>query len=458
MSEDEILHLIDEGKTKEDYLDNYCKLVDNALKRGLNKSNLSGYYEKHHILPRCLGGENENYNYVLFTSLEHIVAHILLYYIYDDNLKIIYSADCMLTLKSYSTIDREKSISKIDLKLISELREKRLSIRKKKIICYFINDRNDLEILSIYNSISSTADYGLCPSVVGEAVRSETRKAGGYNWDYLDNFAIKYPELLENFISNNTILTKNIKFSTKNYNKCIAESRKKFGNAVVCFNPKTFEVLWIYDFIQDAKKDGFSEVSISRALNNPQKRNTIAGYGWMLYHDFINNYPEAVEKFLNLENKIKPIPMDNRVACLNDNFEIVKIYENLLQTKNDGFKNTAVCNSIKTKKKYCGYFWDKYVNVFSNKRSNEKLKKTRSNEPLLIVNCDISGNIKNIYSSCHNIPDIPYQSIFGVINRENKLYKGSYWCKLSDYINKFSINNIKEYEREKGIKILTDNE
>lgn len=29
------------------------------------------YYEKHHILPRCLGGKNYNSNLVLLTPKEH---------------------------------------------------------------------------------------------------------------------------------------------------------------------------------------------------------------------------------------------------------------------------------------------------------------------------------------------------------------------------------------------------
>jgi len=46
------------------------------------------YYENHHILPRCLGGNNEKNNLVLLTAKEHFVAHKLLTYIYAGNRKI----------------------------------------------------------------------------------------------------------------------------------------------------------------------------------------------------------------------------------------------------------------------------------------------------------------------------------------------------------------------------------
>jgi hypothetical protein len=36
------------------------------------------YYEKHHILPRCMGGSNVKSNMILLTPEEHFVAHLLL--------------------------------------------------------------------------------------------------------------------------------------------------------------------------------------------------------------------------------------------------------------------------------------------------------------------------------------------------------------------------------------------
>ena len=44
----------------------------------------SQYYEKHHILPKSLGGDNNNANLVLLTSKEHYLAHLLLYNHYKN--------------------------------------------------------------------------------------------------------------------------------------------------------------------------------------------------------------------------------------------------------------------------------------------------------------------------------------------------------------------------------------
>ena len=49
------------------------------------------YYEKHHILPRCLGGKNDAENLVLLTAKEHFVCHKLLTHIFPGNRKIIFA-------------------------------------------------------------------------------------------------------------------------------------------------------------------------------------------------------------------------------------------------------------------------------------------------------------------------------------------------------------------------------
>lgn len=57
----------------------YISIVTKAKERGLKKTNLIGYYEKHHIVPKALGGDNLPNNLVLLTGREHFVCHILLY-------------------------------------------------------------------------------------------------------------------------------------------------------------------------------------------------------------------------------------------------------------------------------------------------------------------------------------------------------------------------------------------
>jgi hypothetical protein len=56
----------------------YTNLTESRRLRGLDKDLLDGYYEVHHILPRSLGGSNDESNLVLLTAREHFIAHQLL--------------------------------------------------------------------------------------------------------------------------------------------------------------------------------------------------------------------------------------------------------------------------------------------------------------------------------------------------------------------------------------------
>jgi len=60
---------------KNKYTTWYNKLIDTAKKRNVLPESL---YEKHHIIPRSLGGDNSKNNLVKLTIREHYIAHLLL--------------------------------------------------------------------------------------------------------------------------------------------------------------------------------------------------------------------------------------------------------------------------------------------------------------------------------------------------------------------------------------------
>lgn len=49
---------------------------------GLDKTKIDGYREIHHIVPRCMGGLDDDNNLVLLTAKEHYLCHGLLFEIY----------------------------------------------------------------------------------------------------------------------------------------------------------------------------------------------------------------------------------------------------------------------------------------------------------------------------------------------------------------------------------------
>jgi hypothetical protein len=73
----------------------YDRLIDRALTR-----TVTGFTEKHHIIPKCVGGEDSNFNLVRLTPEEHYLAHQLLvkmslYKQHPNFYKLIFSMNMM---------------------------------------------------------------------------------------------------------------------------------------------------------------------------------------------------------------------------------------------------------------------------------------------------------------------------------------------------------------------------
>lgn len=90
-------------------INTYNSLVNSRLFRGRKKKKGDGL-NKHHILPKCLGGKDEEENYVLLTFREHIIAHMLLARIYPENNELHYA---LLRMIQSSHSDRKENIYKI---------------------------------------------------------------------------------------------------------------------------------------------------------------------------------------------------------------------------------------------------------------------------------------------------------------------------------------------------------
>lgn len=64
------------------------------MERASNRS-VDGYTEKHHIVPKCMGGDNKPRNLVRLTAREHYIAHQLLVKIYPKNRSLVFAAKMM---------------------------------------------------------------------------------------------------------------------------------------------------------------------------------------------------------------------------------------------------------------------------------------------------------------------------------------------------------------------------
>ena len=93
----------------------YRKIYFSLIERAINRK-IAGYYEKHHIVPRCMGGTDISENLVKLTPEEHYVAHQLLVKIHPGNHSLVKAAAMMIpnrpSNKMYGWIRRRFSIAK----------------------------------------------------------------------------------------------------------------------------------------------------------------------------------------------------------------------------------------------------------------------------------------------------------------------------------------------------------
>lgn len=72
----------------------YQKIYNKLIERAKGRENC-GYTERHHIIPRCIGGNDELENLVRLTPEEHYTAHLLLSRIYPNEIKLIMASMMM---------------------------------------------------------------------------------------------------------------------------------------------------------------------------------------------------------------------------------------------------------------------------------------------------------------------------------------------------------------------------
>ena len=211
-----------------DYQKIYNQIIEKAKTRMLE-----GYKEKHHIIPKCLGGNNDENNLVELTAREHFLCHMLLCEIHPnenklkhalflmaigkqkvkekiyvigsrvyERLKTEYSQ--MLTGKKQSKETRDKKsksmighsmyteewkqkISKSNTgreitwgdKISSSLKDRKMPWRTKSVIQYTL-DGNFVKEWESVAEISKHPDYGF----VGACVNGRQKTAYGYIWKH----------------------------------------------------------------------------------------------------------------------------------------------------------------------------------------------------------------------------------------------------------------------------------
>ena len=87
------------------YEEIYSKIISRAKEANREKG-VETYYEKHHIVPRCIGGSNEKSNMVLLTAKEHFLCHKILTYIYKESKQLAFAFIAICNVRNKGQVHR----------------------------------------------------------------------------------------------------------------------------------------------------------------------------------------------------------------------------------------------------------------------------------------------------------------------------------------------------------------
>ncbi|MBZ9628124.1 hypothetical protein LB450_08440 [Psychroflexus sp. CAK1W] len=182
-----------------DYLKAYKRIVSSA-----KREERSGYLELHHIIPKCIFGENllnengidnvnQESNLVYLTAREHFVCHWLLNRAFPKNKKLGLAFWAMVGMISP---DHKRDYTPSS-RAISEARTAATNARKIPILQYNLKGDFIREFKSL-NAASKAV--GIVPNAIGQNLNSFTKSAGSFQWRFRTK---NYQNKIESYIIEN---------------------------------------------------------------------------------------------------------------------------------------------------------------------------------------------------------------------------------------------------------------
>lgn len=179
---------------------NYLKLYNNILQSALNvdrKKNKDNYYEKHHIIPKCLGGTDDKNNLVLLTAKEHFVCHHLLTKIHSENhsLKFAFWSMCnQLTgdvTRTYKITSSVYEKAKIEFSKVNSIRHKGKKMPESHSIALSIRWKEN----NPHKSGSESHLFGIprtdiIKQKISTTLRQQPERNPNYKGEYITPFGI----------------------------------------------------------------------------------------------------------------------------------------------------------------------------------------------------------------------------------------------------------------------------
>lgn len=148
------------------YLILYNKLIEHDRKR--QNFIESKVFHVHHIVPKCIGGSNDDSNLIKLTVKHHIIAHMLLSKAYPENDKLLFAAVMMTSIK-----DENGNLHRVSVKIAAEISEKYSLGQRGKILSE--ETKNKMSKSRLGHKTSDETKQKISISEKGKEVSRETR-------------------------------------------------------------------------------------------------------------------------------------------------------------------------------------------------------------------------------------------------------------------------------------------
>jgi hypothetical protein len=180
----------------------YTRIYNQIIKRAQTRK-LEGYVEKHHVIPKCMGGLDIKENIVELTAREHFLCHRLLCEIYPQELKLWYALFLMAIGKQKRT---NITVYKVTSREYERIKTGFIKQRKGKPITQShkesISKNNSLPVIQYstygefiqkfssaanaerYINEKPTAHWKELKNNINDCCRGKQKSAYGYIWKY----------------------------------------------------------------------------------------------------------------------------------------------------------------------------------------------------------------------------------------------------------------------------------
>lgn len=224
----------------------YQKIYNQIIERAKTRE-LTGYIEKHHIIPKCLGGNNSEENLVKLTAKEHFLCHMLLCEIYPNEYKLKHALFLMaigkqkfkekiyiIGSRTYERLRKEYSDMLIGNKHSEETKYKK-SIAMKNV--WASKSKEDITQIAIKRAISRKQNGFYVTEQHRENIRKSLLGKKKEN-------TLNYGKIVQQFDLNGNFIKEY--FNTQEAERILGKNKHNIQNAARGSQKTAYGFIWKY--------------------------------------------------------------------------------------------------------------------------------------------------------------------------------------------------------------------